>query len=539
MEMNMALKTRFSNLHDEFVFADYKWTFKDETSSKDHTKSINYKCVPLNEHPEIDILTIFNNKFSNYRLHLDFMMSLMFDYTVCDIKVILVDSDEFNVSIIYCDGTNLFEKIRKAYKRVSGPAAWPIIETNSFYEGTAFHLLSLGQYSNPYSYSKGYLQCLYKLDKTGELISDHYNQESLDHGVPVISLMLTSKEYESLKPSFQIYDGYEMITNLTSLIDVMGAGNIDLGTLILWLCYLVDTQASVEYWTFNQAHDGDSLKITTVHRVNLPDPPENLKGETIITIEAVVCGIMSEGVEAVIVEDPSDGNPNNTECEAHFSVTFCNGFENEKVHASNVKRMANVIFDSLYNDIPSFGWKLGKDIGTRYTGLLCVSDDVKYSESRDMQYVRNAKYSVKYHPYFFSPTKSFVRKLRLDYEYKKLFGKKFEKHMIMYPIKEGNSICVYKSWAKNPETKKYTYMALVSIKDYKSSGVGDIVSLIGSIIGMDDLEVRSINNPINDGLFCDLIDEFMRPYLDIRDKNVCATLVGKKLMVLEILSKEH
>ena len=113
--------------------------------------------------------------------------------------------------------------------------------------------------------------------------------------------------------------------------------------------------------------------------------------------------------------------------------------------------------------------------------------------------------------------------------------------MIMYPVKEGNSVSVYRSWAKDPETKKYKYMALISIKDYKTTDIDNFSAFLESLMGIDGITAMIAmiaSNPINDGLFCDLIDEFIRPYLNIRDKNVCATLVGKKLLVMENITKK-
>jgi hypothetical protein len=110
--------------------------------------------------------------------------------------------------------------------------------------------------------------------------------------------------------------------------------------------------------------------------------------------------------------------------------------------------------------------------------------------------------------------------------------------MIMCPVKMGNSIAVYKSCAKDPTTKKYKYMALVSIKDYKNTGLDDIAIMLENVMGMGDHGGLTFNNPINDGLVCDLINEFIHPYLNIRDKDVCATFVGKKLMVLEKIANE-
>ena len=539
MEMSKALKTRIDALHQCFVFAGYKWTFQKQVESKDHTKMVVYRCVPLKKHPDVDILTVFKDRFNSYRVHLETEMSLLYDYTIYDIEVILTDSDEFRVSLVYANGTELFNSVRRAYKRLTGPAAYPILETNDNYNGSVFPLQHISQFSNGFTFAKGYIQALFQLSKNGELISDHYNQDSLDHGIPILTLMLTLDEYKEFNPNTKKYMGYDMITDLPALASKLGADNEDMGLILLWLGYLIDIQHSIEEWTFNQAYDERDCRITTVKRYNLPEmylPGDN---STIITVESAVCGIMSEGVEAVLVLDPEDADPTKSECKANFRVTFCNGIENDRVHTENASRISNIVFDNLYNDMQSFGWKLGKPYGDPYVGLLCVSDDILYKESVDPNYVRSVNYEIKYHPYFFCPDKSYAKRLAFKNKCTKLFGNKFTKDMIVYPVKLGNSIGVYKSYAKDPLTKKFKYVAIVSLKDFMANGLHDLANALEEAFGIGGRDGITFKNPMNDGLFNDLIYEFIKPYLDITDRDVCATFIGKKLMVLEKISTDQ
>ena len=539
MEMDMAIRTRIANLHDCFVFAGYKWTFEKEIVSKNHTKMLVYQCVPLKKHPDVDIMVVFKDKYSNYRIHLETEMSLLYDYTIYDIQVILTDSDEFKVNLIYTNGTEIFNNVRKAYRRLTGPAAYPIIKTNDSYRGTIFPLQGLSQYSHAFAYNKGYLRSLFQLTRNGELVSDHYDKDTFSHGVPVLTVMLTLEEYNEFKPNTSKYKGYDMITDLPALVSKLGAGNDDLGLILLWIGYLIDTQCTLEEWTFNQAYDERDCRITTIRRFNLPEMYLPGDDDVIITVESTVCGIMSEGVEAIILVDPNDSNPTKTDCKANFKVTFCNGIEDDDVHTENVSRISSIIFDNLYNDIQSFGWKLGKKQGDPYNGLLCVSDSITYRESVDADYVRSVDYEISYHPYFFSPNKAYAKKIAFNNRYRKMFGNKFTKDMILYPVKLGNSIGVYKSLFKDPNTKKYKFVVLVSIKDFGTNGLQGLAIALEDAFGIGECNGMTLMNPINDGLLNDMIGEFIKPYMSLNDRNVYATFIGKKLMVLENIAKEH
>lgn len=530
-EIPVELKQRADKLLKEFTFAGYKWTaIADESADTlNKTSRITYDLKLLERHSKVDLLspTSIMNKRNTYRQYLEAMFSLMYDKVLLDIKVQLTGATTFKVTFYYVNGSNFVNTSCKIFSRPVRPSAQPLITTMNNYQGTVFPLLSCVQLACGHSMNKGALMCKYVYDESGDPESIHYNRDSFDKGIPIMSMMLTMDEYRELKKYTSIVDKYMVVTDYTLMARVLGSGDSTVGSFLLWLSILVDEHAGLEHWTFNMAYDTDNT-ITCARRFRLSIPQNQEKYDQkfmMINVYSHVIGIISEGLEAILNMEPSNVRSAD---EAEFTVEFCNGIENESNHYHILDNMGRIIFEDLFNDTCTFGWRLGNGEGEPYVGLLCVPLSTKHREVKGPDFVRKAKFTVKYKSFFFCPDKSFAWFFKLKGLHKKSFGGRITLDRLMYPIDVTDDVIIFKSYNKTKENK-YRYVTLISLKEYdKDNGPFRFFSKF-----LGDKYTLEYSDPFKDPFTYSLITSRVKKFCDFEKDKMTYSFVGSRMIVLE------
>lgn len=536
-EIPAELKYRADKLLKEFAFAGYKWTTVTDENVDIHSKTsrITYDLKTLERNSKVDLLspTSIMNKRNTYRQYLEAMFSLMYDAVILDIKVQLTGATTFKVTFYYVNGQKFFDTSCKIFSRPVRPSAQPLITTMQNYRGTVFPLLACIQLACGQSMNKGALACKYVYDESGDPVSIHYNKDSFDKGIPIMSMMLTMDEYKELKKYTSMVDKYVVLTDYLLVSRVLGSGDSTIGSFLLWLSILIDEHAGLEHWTFNMAYDTDNT-ITCARRFRLMIPQHREKYNTrllMVNVSSHVIGIMAEGLEAILNMEPSNLKSKN---EAEYTVEFCNGIENESAHSQILDNMERIIFEDLFNDTCTFGWKLGNDEGEPYVGLLCVPLASNHKEVRGPDFVRRAKFTVKYKSFFFCPDKTFAWLFKLKGFHKKSFGGRITLDRLMYPIDVTDDVIIFKSYSKTKENK-YRYVTLISLKEYdRSTGPFGFFSRLFA----DKYELDH-QDPFKDPFTYSLLTSRVKKFCDLEKDKMTYTFVGSRLIVLENASYDE
>lgn len=542
---NDRYKERLQKLRKEFVYGGYKWVNVDDEIISLNTESCVLDSVAStiyrvsifdpNECARVDLLQTsgFMNKQSSYRCMLETVFSMFYDMTILNVEARLIDKDEFLVTFTFICGNRAFRNLHNIYRRPGGLAAKPLLTTNDYYAGTIFPITKCTQYSNIDNLSKGLLSVQYEFDHIGNPNSEAYADDGLLKGIPLVSLMLTAGEYKTIKGiSPRSEDDYILVTDLGYIINLIGCGNDAVGSTILWVSILFDLQHELENWTFNQAYDTPNT-ITCIRRFSMY-AYDDIGGEISIVAESSVIGVMSEGLEAILCinHDAVNVSEDNKQ-EAEYTITYANGIDDYRIHASIAKTFEKIVFENLYNDECTFGWKLGEKNPSIYTGVLCVPESAKHESTTREDYVQVIKYLIKYHTYFFCPDKSCARLAHFGLFQKVTFGKKIPMDRFMYPIKNEGNLTIFKSYKKT-KARKYRYVALLSTKDYTGT---DFESALKTMLQVPTNNL-SRNNPLRDPYLFSLITGSLKPYMDVDNRTLRSTFIGKRMLIIEDSSND-